>query len=79
MKNQAVNQPQVLPPSSQDQWYCAPEVGSDDASSAMLSTTNIVPAVTIGQPMVIEEVERVVTRKRASKGAVRRKSRGARA
>jgi hypothetical protein len=31
-----------------------------------------------GQPMVIEEVERVVTRKRASKSAVRRKSRGAR-
>src|SRR5262245_54580883 len=51
--NQAVNQPQPLPPRRHDQWYIAPEVGSAVASSAMLQTTASVKSVTRGQPKAI--------------------------
>src|SRR5262245_10950634 len=53
MLNQAVNQPQPLPPSLHDQWYIAPDVGSALASSAMLQTTASVKSVTRGQPKAI--------------------------
>ena len=55
MLNQAVNQAQVGPPSSADQWYVPPEVGIAEQSSAMLSATKSVPKETSGQPKVISD------------------------
>ncbi len=53
MLNQAVNQPHELPPRRHAQWYIAPDVGTDEASSAMLSATVIVKIATSGQPNAI--------------------------
>src|SRR5947207_12941396 len=53
MLSQAVNQPQPLPPSRHAQWYIAPDEGSEDASSAMLSATASVNTLTSGQPNAI--------------------------
>ena len=53
MLNQAVNQPQPLPPSRHAQWYIAPEVGIDEARSAMLTATASVNRLTSGQPNAI--------------------------
>src|SRR3954469_9724732 len=53
MLNQAVNQPHPFPPSRHDQWYIAPEVGIEEASSAMLRATVNVNTLTSGHPNAI--------------------------